>query len=288
MNNQQINLKEIIDLVWLQGDEPNDYLSANTEVLRMVEASNSTLKERQQAHRSTGNKQIYDPFFPGFNANGIPNTHYVAAEGPNDIGLDGLPVRGCLARFFENTVFNHDLPIKCILAIGHYGYQGVRGDFAHYFEEGTHSYSTADESSYYLVKSRRMNTVFNEYELLVENPSGSLQTAYVTWLPLADLQPLPTDHDAIMALAHVYHLSRVETVLIHCAAGIGRTGAAILTFAILDHYSAIFADIDSVHVANQIRERLNQIRTIRPAFVTTKKQLGSAVQCAMDIYLGTK
>ncbi len=279
-----MNLNDIIDLIWPQEEQLNDCLAANTEVLRMIESSNLTLREREPVHLATGNKQIYDPLFPGYNANGLPNSNYVAAEGPNDIGLNGMPTHGGIARFFENTLFNHAFPIKLILAIGHYGSQETRGDFAYYFGDGAHSYSTFDESSQYAVQSRRVNTIVNEYELRVEHSSGSIQVAQLFWLPVADLQPLPADRNVILALAQVYKLSRSEPVIIHCAAGVGRTGTAILTFKILDHYAAIFGSTDPVYAATQIRKLLVGIRTVRPAFVTTRKQLASAIQCAMEIY----
>ncbi len=276
-------LSDVLDLIWPQSAQLNDYVAANNEVIRLVEASNLKLRERQPVHLSTGYRQLYDPLFPSYNANRIPNTNFVAAEGPNDIGLNGLPVRGSIVRFLENTLFNHAFPIQLILAIGHVGRLDVRGDFAHYFAEGIYSYQEVDEASRYEVKSRLINRAMNQYELIVENQNGLQRSARLFWLPMADLQPIPTHRTAILTLAQVYHLSRMEPAILHCAAGIGRTGTALLTFEILEHYSSIFADDDPVHMANQIQALLINIRSIRPAFITTKIQLESAIQCAINI-----
>lgn len=310
VNNCQKHLHAIIELIWPHGDKLNSYDFANTEVLRIIEASNLTLFERDQMHRASGDKQIYDPLFPSYNANHVPNTNYIAAEGPNDVGINGLPVHGCIARFFENTLFNQAFPIKLIFAIGRFGNGDIRGDFTHYFKEGTQFYSTFDASSYYIVKSQRLSQVRNEvivassalglvlplhvttqseevlhlYELLVENPSGSLQTAHLFWLPVDDLQPLLPYPQVILTLAQVYNFSRLEPAIIHCAAGVGRTGTAILVFEILDHFLSIFSQPNPVYMANQICKLLQSIRNIRPAFITTKKQFESAIQCAIDIY----
>ena len=282
LNNHFINA--IVNYIWPNEALTNDYRTANNAIIKQVHESSLKLMERDALQCATGIKQFYDPIFPDYNANCIPNSNYIAAEGPNDIGLDGRFVQGCLARFFKNILFNPFLSTQLILAIGHYGSSNIRGDFAHYFAEGTHYYPVANQKQLsYTVRSQKLPGVINEYELMVENPNKSEKLIRVIWIPIADLQPIPHDPVIISSLINAYKLSRMEPLLIHCAAGVGRTGTVILAFKILENYSVIFSDPDPVTVAYHIQNILIDIRKIRPAFITTKKQLESAIQTALNI-----
>ncbi len=277
-------LNEVINLTWQHGEQMNDHLRANEEVMRLIQESPQSRWERPALHRATGNKQIYDPLFPTYNANRISGSNYIAAEGPNDIGLDGQPICGCMARFLENTVFNETYPVQLILAIGQSGNATIRGDFTHYFAAGSHVFPVAERPLSYRVESNLINNRLNAYALRVEHPNGNRKNIQVLWLPVRDLQPIPNHTQALAILAYIYRRACYEPVLIHCAAGVGRTGVVVFIFKILDHYEAIFAKNDAKNIAGQLRDLLTTIRQTRPAFITTKKQLESAVQCAIDIY----
>lgn len=282
LNDQDDYLNKLTELIWANDDEPNDYLAANDKILEKISTSKSPLDERAEPYRANDLKQFYDPLFPTYNANSIPDSPFAVAEGPNEIALNHPIAPGCIARFFENTLFNQAFPIKSILAIGHPGAHEKRGDFTPYFSEGTHRF-IQNTSAEYIVQSQAHESLINTYTLSVTNPKGKQQTAHVIWLPLADLQPLPTHPTTIKTLTHAYQVSLQENLLIHCAAGVGRTGAALLSFIILNQRSSIFKNPELESVAPNIRRELMAIRSVRPAFITTKNQLKSAIKCAIYI-----
>lgn len=281
MQTQQI--ENMIDLVWPDEQEQNHYLAANQSILNAITASNGVLQAREQWQCATDLKQFYDPLFPNYNANRIPNTALIAAEGPTDIGLKGREALGTVARFFDNTLFNKTFPIHHILALGHYGDKHCRGDFAPYFTVGEHSFARQNAKSSYQVISRLVNPSINQYELWVESEDGEKRQAFVTWLPVGDLQPLPLHSIAITTLWHVYCVTQQMPTIIHCAAGVGRTGAVLLALQLAKHYQSIFNHQPLEAAAEKLRGKLQEIRTVRPAFITTKKQLLSAVLCAAEI-----
>lgn len=82
----------------------------------------------------------------------------------------------------------------------------------------------------------------------------------------------------------LYQKSLNESILVHCASGVGRTGHFILIMEILKHYDSIFATQDKETAAQKIHDILNNMRSVRLALVTTEDQFVRAIYTAHSIH----
>lgn len=277
------DLTILTQLIWSKISPHNNYPEVNDIVLEMIRASSVDLCLRPTHHCATKLYQIHDPIFPTYNANQIPNTTLAAAEGPSDLNFDHDYTPGWVARFFENTLFNQNFPVQTILAIGEPGSKQYRGDFSPYFEPGTQRFETFGQG-FYQVNSYSKDSGKQLFEIEVQNPSQTRRTAEVIWIKTGDWQPLPTHQQALDSMAYIYERSKTQYVVIHCAAGVGRTGSALLTFLLLQNYASIFDTKILEEAAFKIQQLLTTLRQTRPGFITTQEQLQSAIKCAIDIY----
>lgn len=105
---------------------------------------------------------------------------------------------------------------------------------------------------------------------------------------VADSQPLRIN---MITLAIIFLLSQIKNqrhVLVHCSAGIGRSGMLTLATYLFAHYDKIFVD-DEIKTRDNILDALNTLNCSdidkpgRPGSVQTFKQLTTAVEVAMNI-----
>jgi len=291
--NERIDVDAIAKIAWPDGAFDRDYLKANAEVVSIIAKSNGALSQRNQSHCANDIIQLFDPLFPSYNANLIPYTNLIAAEGPcSNFKRNGYS-KDTLLRFFNNTVFNKFASVKHILALGNPDH--VKGDFFHYFATGEHSYTTADESHSYHILSKEITKICDtstakemveiaHYKLEIYNNSMHKKLD-VTWLPTPDLMPINIQNKQMAEILYNVYLKSIQHLtLIHCAAGVGRTGAIILTFQILSNYNAIFSNTDIKEIGMRLKILLLEIRNARPALITTQDQFTSAIKCALYLH----
>lgn len=75
-----------------------------------------------------------------------------------------------------------------------------------------------------------------------------------------------------------------KKILVHCSAGLGRSGHVVFMFEILKHYHEIFIDNnDPQKAANLIHDILKRVRENRPALVFTQDQFMKAIENAHQL-----
>lgn len=117
-----------------------------------------------------------------------------------------------------------------------------------------------------------------------KHAATSVKSLNVISIPIVDMKTIDLIHDNHNQLKHllwkIYKISLKEPVLIHCAAGIGRTGHLVLMLEIIKHYEKIFSSQKPDLIANEIYEVLERIRQNRPALVANKEQFIEAIRNA--------
>jgi hypothetical protein len=114
------------------------------------------------------------------------------------------------------------------------------------------------------------------------------KTLKVTVIPVDDMRAISVDDGGytISALWKLYEqfLARWQDeknyTVVHCHAGMGRTGHLILIFEILRHYDKIFSDDDHVRIAKEINAIVTEIRRTRPGLILLTMQLNASIRIA--------
>lgn len=108
----------------------------------------------------------------------------------------------------------------------------------------------------------------------------------VTLFALEDNAPLclQENNEYKEVMWQLYQKSLRGTIVVHCAAGVGRTGHFILTLEILKHYEKLFSTKDPIKIAAGIHQIVNRIRSNRPALVATDAQFEEAIRNADILY----
>ena len=266
-------------------------------------------KHREFMLRKEHNYLEYkDKDFATYDANHIPGSKFIAAYGPKD--------SADLKNLFDDIIFNPKHPVKQIISLGshlgtnlespvfqdfcdyavterkdqkigpyHLTVERISGK-ASYSHDGKECYPhdviesrliikrDADDKNHIAAAEHQVNvTVFG----VIDNQSISLHQKN-------NNQPATHDMQKLEALWQLYQKSLQEHVLIHCAAGVGRTGHLILTFEILKHHDTIFASSDPVKIADEIHKVLLRIRSGRPAAVNTPLQYEESIRNAEILY----
>lgn len=259
-------------------------------------------KESKSSERFPRNKDLRFTY----NANLIAETNFIAAVGPQTYrDFDTLLL---------NTVFHPSLPTRKIIALGHDLHQEGRKhhtDFVDYFitmpEQTKRRYSFSinkDKLNIPYEISKGLDTkhlpvvpkgIGQSYvNVYPKNEKENVRELEVTCIPLLDnhsiyldyLDDLDNDRDNLKKelLWKIIKESKSERFLVHCAAGIGRTGHLILTLEIVKHYKEIFEAKDPNVAAAKILEIVNRMRKDRYCLIQVTEQLEGAIRNAHILY----
>lgn len=241
----------------------------------------------------------------------IEGTNFIASRGPR---LDNEKA-GDLDKFWEDTVFHSaeapkiSMPTYKIIALGNGvsvdNTAGQGCDFINYFIPTKDRQIQGEKYTYSITKSTfevenpHLNKIY-----LAHRPDSSFKSSYltihpnnkkedkrqleVTFVPLVDNGTIDLIDDSKNAkkeaLWNILKESEKERFLIHCAAGIGRTGHLILTLEILKHYKDIFEAKDVTLAAAKIHEIVSRMRKERYCLIQVKEQLIAAISNAHKLY----
>lgn len=231
----------------------------------------------------------------------IPNTHFLAAAGPRMFSLE---------NFIKDTVFHPKTPISEIIALGdcvaHDDF--ATQDFTDYFLK-----QEQECGSFHITINHKSGTILpaTSGQILLKGIVDSKLTitqsdiqknVNVTLFALRDNTSINLTDEADFELLclsktkkellderkeafwKIFKKSQTEDVVVHCAAGVGRTGHFILTMLILENFAAIFAGNNPQLSAKKIANVLANIRNERLALVNTLDQYISAIRNADIIY----
>ena len=238
------------------------------------------------------------------NGNDIQGTNFIAAEGPG--------TNAELDKFLSETVFHSSTPIHTVVAIGDEIYNQPRmdgdfevriGDFINY------SLIEERETQHYIIKQKWTDASIRQnyredfikfrsmYEvpiayskLTIKEKETKLEKEMdVYTIDLRDNQSITFEMDESERFRKlmwiILYTSISKKALVHCAAGIGRTGHFIATLLFLRNFEAIFEAENVTAAADKIIEILNLMRKDRLCLINTQAQFENAIRNAHSLYL---
>lgn len=245
---------------------------------------------------SIGYPHYEDKTFPQLDANIIPHSPWIAAEGPRNSEK--------LSVLLDAAVYHPTSPVSTIVALGATlgGDSIIHKDFFNYFlldidkpikidGFGISATKKIPDSSYQLAQSGQYfaDTII-ESSLSIQrqkNPEDK-RALEVILLPIEDNHSINLGNDednAIKdAILKILTISQLQKVLIHCAAGIGRTGHLILILEILRHAKEIFEAKTPEEAAAKILEIVKRIRRDRFCLIQIDAQFINAILVAEAVY----
>jgi hypothetical protein len=217
----------------------------------------------------------YEPMFPNYNAN------YVFAQRDDIIASEGPADQNARSRLFENTVFakNADGSKKfnkpfAYLALGpdqeEYYFDGIprkRSKYQPYCDAG---YTEISEmSNLKCIKISEKLQVEEEIIFCFQIP---------TWLDMNVLKF--TDFEAAALYQWLDDPSFIK--VIHCSAGLGRTGTLLLAYALAKKYDDFSRNVSDQELGERVATMLYELRQRRPGLVQTTEQLKMAIDLALQ------
>jgi len=304
-----VSINEIIveaKKIFVDGQE------VNQDLIRKIHKDPSIQSKFRPLDHDGDFLQFKDPDFPNYNANRIAETNFIAAAGPKSPRI---------IDFFKNTVFHPTLDIHEIIAIGSTlgsQYSNRRDlDFCDYmismYPDSDFNFFTNDSEQIDITidkctgKYQRPefssrcfpeSIIKSELTIRLDKTEGSeskdtdkpqIKKINVTLLPIPDggsikLAEMKSNDPYYEVLWNLYQKYLTQLIVVHCAAGVGRTGQLMLTFELVKHHEEIAAIKDIDLKAKTILDILNRLRLNRPALVFTSTQLEHAIRSADALY----
>lgn len=263
---------------FVNGYKTNEKFKAKIEI-------DSELKAK--THCASKFPQYKDALYPDYNMNRIKDTLFVASAGPKT-AIEA-------SAFVYQTLLHPKAPTHHIVALGaELGYRPT--DPKDFYEYCYKSSQRLFHDLFMNVERVRGDALYTEYgtykptSVIESNLTivgrKDLKPLYVTLFPLEDNAPLNFQKhpDLKDRLLEWFERTKDQTVVVHCAGGIGRTGHFILMMTLFKHYKDIFASQNPVQIAEKIHAWLDTIREHRPALVATLPQFLKAIENAHVLY----
>lgn len=264
--------------------------------------SEAELKKRFH-YESDGILRAKDTDFPSYNACRISGSSFIAAKGPqNALQVDDLLV---------NTIFNTKQPVEQIVILidrlgdskttdgtgcEDYFLNPKKFDRANVmsikqYESGPiikykigAKICCIDENSQLAHPIIRSDLTVSHYVKGLEEE----KILKVVVIGVLDGWPIDLNVENGNKLKDLFwrlaEKSREKNILVHCAAGIGRTGHLIFTLELLKNYEKIFISQNPAIISDEIFKVLNRIRVNCPALVLSAYQFTYAIENAHHTY----
>lgn len=203
---------------------------------------------------------------------------FIISEGPDKEDLRHQ-------MLFFDLFFNEHLKIKTVIAVGK---PDESAGFLDYFSPGTKQFDfgnitirISSESQYRVSMWKMGGSSIDQYRMTIVRKIESFETQktiilyYISRAP--DLEPINFNQADMKILFDLAKNSQENTLLAHCAAGIGRSAIIIFAMALYKNREAIFATDNTEEIADKIFDLLNKFREKRLRAIMNYEQLQQAI-----------
>lgn len=300
-----------VDLKFIQNNL-NDIFAAASNALsfgnsyeiheQVQQAVQSGKKRLPLKYMSADGAVLADEKFPHYNANHIVETSYgktpfVAVGGPHGHEEVG--------RLFQSTLFNEVYPCRVIVMLckelSTLQAQIPEVDSVAYFLPGVYQeyivkLNTKLKPERFVHSPLAPDAFFtlqdlNQYKLAVTNPEKTKESVLDLYcFSMRDGGCLALEDSGLKKLLlQIYDklaeaVEKNEGIVVHCSAGLGRTGHFLMVMLLLQHFDKIFSGEDVNEIGDRISKLLIEIREYRPGLVLRETQLKGAIEMAVSLY----
>lgn len=260
------------------------------EILQMQDRIETTDLEFTLHNRFDCCPAYLDKNYPGYNMNLLPNGRTILGQGP-DGGEDNSETLD-FERLMQNSIFHpeEDRKINNILSLG----RPIESDGNKFFNyiacmDGSQDTLITSKAHYHFNSQQVLaeDSVILQYEVQITKTCVETQQQQAAKINYFTIPNWVDMHGFCFAKNDLCVLQKLftsrEKKLIHCSAGLGRSGTIALAEALYTDYTNIFSGHEFA-IAKKIKQVLTELRTHRPGLVQSIDQLTTAIQLATEIY----